>query len=74
MKKRRKERKKEEERRSKSTASSQLTIPKMATKPALCSVMIRLTTERRMSSTTTLQSRLRTHQEEDPISSLVETT
>jgi hypothetical protein len=74
MKKRRKDRKKEEERRSKSTASFQLTTRKMPTSPALCSVMIRPTTKRKMSPPATPQSRLGTHQEEDPTFSLAETT
>jgi hypothetical protein len=45
----------------------------MVTKPALALVMIRLTTEKKMTSTTTHPSRLRIHQGEDQTSSSDET-
>jgi hypothetical protein len=69
----RKERKRGEKKRSKSTANFQLTIPKMATRPTLFSVMIKPTTERKMNSTATLRLKLKTHPGEDQISSSVET-
>jgi hypothetical protein len=69
----RKERKRGEKKRSKSTASFQLMIPKMVIKPTLFLVMIKPTTERKMSSTATLRLKLKTHLEENPISNSVET-
>ena len=74
MKKKRREKKKEERKKSKLTTNFQLTIQRMVTRPALALEMIRLTTEKKMSSTITLRSRLRTHQEEDQTFSSAETT
>jgi hypothetical protein len=68
--KKREERKREEKNKNKSTTNSQLTILRMATKPALSSEMISQTTEERTKSQ--VQSESKIHQEEDQTFNSVE--